>query len=356
MLPRSIIEETRRIEIITRRLVNDQLAGRYHSVFKGQGMDFNEVRQYQMGDDIRLIDWNVTARIGEVFIKNFVEERELTVFLLVDTSPSLNFGTRTRTKSDLATRVAALFAFSAIKNNDRVGLALFSDRIERFIPPMKGRKHVLRVISEVISHQAGAGAGVGAGAGAVAMESTRAHVQADFQGHTGNNTAGATSNLVRGGGEQSTGADQRDRAGKAGQTDLTHALEFLSRITKRRAVAIVISDFPDHSPQLERALDLANRRHDLICLRVTDPFEENLPDLGGHYLEVEDPETGEMATIDTSPRFRKAYNRQREEHGRKLNEIFRKLKVDHIHLSTDKPYTEPLVELFKNRARRQSRG
>jgi len=291
MLSRDLIKEIRTIEIVTRRLVNEQMAGQYHSVFKGRGMDFDEVRQYQPGDEIRLIDWNVTARMGEVFVKQFVEERELTVMLLVDASASLGFGTRTRTKAELAARIAALFAFSAIKNNDRVGLILFTDKIECFVPPKKGKQHVLRMLTDVLS-----------------------------------------------------------RRPEGRGTNLASALEFLGRVARRKAVAIVISDFA--GGDYDRALDVANRRHDVLCVNVVDPMEEALPAIGLGYVEVEDPGTGEVVTIDTGAAFRKRYARLVAKEKQRREEIFKRLNVDFVNVRTDRPYAQPLVNLFKLRAKR----
>jgi uncharacterized protein (DUF58 family) len=239
MLTSDLIKKIRKIEITTSRAVNDVMAGQYHSVFKGRGMAFDEVRPYQPGDDIRVIDWNVTARMNDLYVKQFIEERELTVMLLVDASASLAFGTRERFKSELAAEITGLLAFSAIKNNDRVGLIMFTDRIERFVPPKKGTKHVLRVISEVLSF-------VPEGSG----------------------------------------------------TDIAGALEFLSRVTKRKSVAFLVSDFL--ASGYESALKVAHRRHDLVSIVLRDPMERRLPAVG--IAAFEDAETGEMILFDTTSR------------------------------------------------------
>jgi uncharacterized protein (DUF58 family) len=292
LLPRELIRKVRRIEIRTRRLVNDMLAGQYQSVFKGRGMAFDEVRQYQAGDDIRLIDWNVSARLNEAFVKVFVEERELTVMLAVDMSHSGLFGTREQRKRELAAEIAALLAFSAIKNNDRVGLIIFTDKVEKFVPPKKGRKHVLRVVTEILNYRP----------------------------------------LSR-------------------RTSLETALGFLGTVSRRKAVAFVISDFIDQG--YEHSLKVAAKRHDLIPVCVADPMEEELPALG--LVTVEDPETGELATIHTSPALRRAYHlrvaRQRE----MRESLFRRLKLDFIDVRTDKPYISPLVQFFESRGRRGRR-
>ncbi len=239
MIPAEVLKQVRRIEIRTRNLVNDTFSGDYHSVFKGRGMEFAEVREYAPGDDVRAIDWNVTARLGTPYVKQFTEERELTVFLLVDISASGDFGTRGRLKAALAAEVAAVLAFSAVQNNDKVGLVLFSDRVEQFLPPRKGRRHVLRVIREIL-----------------------------YRKPEGRGTA------------------------------LTVPLEHLGRVQKRRAVVFVISDF--QASGYDQALKLVARRHDLICVRITDPGEETLPDIG--LQEIEDPETGARSLVDTSDR------------------------------------------------------
>ena len=292
MLPRELIKKVRHIEVRTRRLVNDMLAGQYQSVFKGHGMAFDEVRQYQAGDDIRLIDWNVSARQGDAFVKVFREERELTVMLLVDMSGSGRFGSCAQAKRELAAEFAALLAFSAIKNNDRVGLIVFTDRVEKFVPPKKGKKHVLRVVTEILSYE---------------PLSPRTH--------------------------------------------LDTGLRFLGNVSRRRAVAFLISDFVDQG--YEHALKVAGKRHDLIPVTITDPLEEELPDLG--VVLVEDPETGEVEAIHTSPWVRRDYQ-LRVVRERELREsLFRRLKLDFINVRTDRPYLNPLVQFFKTREKRARR-
>src|SRR3954466_7552018 len=237
MLPRELLKRIRKIEIVTERLVRDRMAGQYHSVFKGRGIAFEEVRPYIPGDDIRFIDWNVTARMNEAYVKLFSEEREMTVLLVVDMSASGRFGSRQGEKRDLAAELAAVLAFSAIRNNDRVGLIIFTDEVERFVPPKKGKKHVLRVISEILSY---------------VPRSPRTHLGA--------------------------------------------GLDFLGRIARRRAVAFLVWAFLAPVSQYERALRIASRRHDLIPVTVTDPLEEALPEVG--LIELEDPETGELVVFD----------------------------------------------------------
>jgi uncharacterized protein (DUF58 family) len=293
MLTRELIKKIRKIEITTNRTVNDVLAGQYHSVFKGRGMVFDEVRPYQPGDDIRVIDWNVTARMNDLYVKQFIEERELTVMLLVDASGSQAFGTRARFKAELAAELSALLAFSAIKNNDRVGLAIFTDRVERFVPPKKGAKHVLRVISEVLAFRP---------------------------------------------------------SGRG--TDIAAGLEFLSRVTKRKTVAFLISDFM--TTGYERALKVANRRHDLVPLVVRDPMEAELPDLG--LASFQDAETGEVVLFDTgSRRARRAYAEHVEQTWQEQRKQFKRLKIDSIELSTEGDYVRPLLTFFKRRAARVAR-
>ena len=290
MIPREILRKVRRIEITTRGLVDQVFSGEYHSVFKGRGINFAEVREYDYGDDIRTIDWNVTARTGTPHVKLFEEERELTVMLLVDVSASGNFGTRERMKGDLAVEVCSLLAFSAIKNNDKVGLIIFSDGVEKFVPPRKGRRHVLRVLREMLYHEP--------------------------QGRT---------------------------------TDLAAALEYLSRIIRRRAVVFVVSDFV--SKPFEKALGVAGRRHDLIALRVRDRRESELPPVG--LMELEDAETGERLVVDTSDReFRAALAARGAEDLAGQNRTFRRSKVDVVDLSPGRPYLRPLMRFFEERGRR----
>lgn len=292
MLSNELLKAVKHLEIVARRAVNDQLAGAYHSIFKGRGMDFLDVREYQPGDDIRVIDWNVSARTGELHVKRFVEERELSVFILVDASGSQTFGTHNRRKQTAAAELAALIAFSAIKNNDRIGLIRFTDRIETFIEPKKGRKHVMRVITEILRGDA---------------SSTK--------------------------------------------TDLNVALDFLSKTTKKHTVAFLISDFIDTS--FERSLRIAHRRHELIPLVIIDPMEERLPDMG--IVHFEDPESGEILTVDTSNRdVRDQYQRTMTERHTQRDHLFRRLKMDSVTIRTDRNHIDPLVHYFRQRARRNS--
>lgn len=292
MLPKELIKAVKRLEIVARRAVNDQLAGQYHSVFKGRGMDFADVREYQPGDDIRVIDWNVSARLDELFVKQFVEERELTVILLVDASGSQTFGSVSRRKQETAAELGALLAFSAIKNNDRVGLITFTDRIETFVPPKKGRKHVLRVISEILSTEP--------------------------EGH---------------------------------QTDLAEAIHYLSRIIRKRAVVFLISDFMDDG--YDKAMNIASRRHELIPCVISDPMEETLPNLG--LVDFEDPETGEVVTVDTSSAaVRATYDRTVRRRRAEREKAFRKMRLDPITVRTGERYIEPLVNYFRLRAKRMA--
>ncbi|MFT5355268.1 MAG: hypothetical protein ACI9KE_002484 [Polyangiales bacterium] len=294
MIPRDLIKKLKKIEIFTSRLASDQLAGSYHSVFKGQGMAFSEVRQYQPGDDVRFIDWNVSARMNDAYVKVFTEEREMTVMLAVDLSASGRFGSSERTKIECVAEVAALLAFSAIKNNDRVGLILFTDRIERYVPPKKGRGHVMRVVTEILNAK-----------------------------------------------PEGTG------------TDLKAAFHMLGSLTKRKSVAFVVSDFIGDG--YERALRVASKRHDLIPIQVSDPREMELPNVG--LALVEDLESGELVEVDTSdPRVRRAFQRDVFEQKAKREQLFRKLSIDHIDVSADGDYVRPIAELFRRRQRRMSRA
>lgn len=293
MLPAEILRKVRRIEITTNRLVNESLAGEYHSVFKGRGMEFSEVREYQYGDDIRTIDWNVTSRMGHPYVKVHVEERELTVMLVVDVSGSGQFGTRRQFKREIEAEICALLAFSAIKNNDRVGLLMFTDRIEKFLPPKKGKDHVLRVIREVLYFRP---EGLG--------------------------------------------------------TELGLALEHLYRAISKRSVVFVVSDFL--ASGFERPLRVAARKHDLIAVTVTDPREEDLPAIG--LLALEDAETGETLFVDSSARATRERFRAWSASRRAAREtLFRSAGIDALELYTDRPYDVPLVRFFQRRARRMAR-
>ncbi len=293
MLPAEILRKVRRIEIRTNRLVNESLAGEYHSIFKGRGMEFSEVREYQFGDDVRTIDWNVTSRMGHPFVKKHVEERELTVILLVDFSASGEFGTRRQFKREIEAEVCALLAFSAIKNNDRVGLIAFTDRVETFLRPRKGKDHVLRVIREVLYFRP---------------------------------------------------------QGRA--TDIGQALQFMYRTISKRSVVFLISDFLGDG--FARPLRVAARKHDLIAISVTDPREEELPPIG--LVDLEDAETGERVVVDASDRrTRASFRRWAAERRGTREALFRSIGVDALELFTDRPYDVPLVRFFHRRARRLRR-
>lgn len=290
MIPKEILKKVKRLEITTRGLVNDVFSGEYHSVFKGRGMEFSEVREYQIGDDVRTIDWNVTARMGHPFVKVFEEERELTVMLIVDVSSSGNFGTYERMKGEIAIEICALLAFSAIKNNDKVGLIIFTDEIEKFIPAKKGKSHVLRVLRELLYHKP-----------------------------------------------------------RGTKTNIGKALEYLNRVTKRRSVVFLVSDFLNTG--YEKALQIANRRHDIVAITVTDPREVEIPDVG--FIELEDAETGETILVDTSYNdVRNLYSKQSSEDVQNRLKLFKSMSVDHIDIRTDQPYIEPLIRFFRMRAKR----
>jgi uncharacterized protein (DUF58 family) len=290
MLPKDVIKKIRRIEITTSKLVTDFLSGQYESVFKGRGIEFDEVREYQPGDEIRSIDWNVTARTGRAYIKKYIEERQLTVMILLDVSGSSHFGTAKRLKSELAAEVSAAIAFSAIKNNDRVGLIIFTDRIEKFIPPRKGRQHVLRVIREALYFKP-----------------------------------------------------------KGRKTDISGALRYLDGVTARRVVAFVISDF--FASDFEKPLFIASKRHDMVGITITDPREMTLPDAG--LVELADAEKGTFFTVDTSnPAVRRAYAERSRKMFDDRTHLFGSAAMDHIDIRTDKPYVEELIKFFKMRKRR----
>ena len=292
MIPQEVMQQIRRIHIRTRRMVNEILSGQYESVFKGQGMEFREVREYVPGDDIRSIDWNVTARTGEPHVKVMAEERELTVMLMVDMSGSGRFGSVSRFKNELAAELCAVLAFSAIKNNDKVGLIVFTDDIELYVPPQKGSKHVLRVIREVLYFEP-----------------------------------------------------------KGRGTDIPKALHYLNNVIRRKAVVFLVSDFM--AENYETALRVANRRHDVVAVTVTDPREITLPNVG--LVSVRDAETGRETLVNTGDaRVRAAYEKETRAMLQKRDEILRRNRVDTMHTSTDTPYVEEIYRFFKMRERRQS--
>lgn len=290
MISREILKKVRKIQLKVNRLINDVISGHYASVFKGLGIEFDEVREYMPGDDIRSIDWNVTARAGSPFVKRYVEERELTVMLVVDLSGSQYFGTAGSLKSDVAAEISALLAFLAIKNNDKVGLLLFSDHCEMYLPPQKGRRHVLRVIREILSYRP---------------------------------------------------------AGRG--TDIPGALNFVNRILKHRSIVFIISDFL--SPDLETPLKNMTKRHDTVAVSISDPRESDLPALG--LVEFQDLETGEKILFDTSyAPGQKELRIRTDLRRRSLAKLFKTNKVDYIEVSTDRPYIDALQKFFVTRERR----
>ncbi len=294
MLPREIIRQIRRLQIHARRAVEDVLGGEYRSVFKGTGIAFEEVREYQPGDDIRTIDWNVTARMGHPFIKRFIEDRELTVMLLVDCSGSNQFGTQLQQKREVAAELAAVIAFSAISNNDKVGLIAFSDRVERFVPPRKGTRHVLRLIRDVLFFQ---------------------------PKHRG--------------------------------TSIKEGLDYLNRVLHRRTIVFLLTDFLDKG--YERSLKRTGLRHDLIALRVTDPREEELPNVG--LLELEDAETGQPLLVDTGSRaVREAFAQKAKERRDTVRQLCRSARIDLVEVTTDGNHLDALNRFFKLRERRLRRA
>jgi uncharacterized protein (DUF58 family) len=290
MLPKEIIQKIRRIQITTNRLVNESMAGEYHSVFKGRGMEFDEVREYQHGDDVRSIDWNVTSRAGRPFVKRYVEERELTVMLLIDASASGAFGSADKMKSEIAAEISAILAFSAIKNHDRVGAILFTDCVEKFIPPRRGSTHVLRVIREVLFYK---------------------------PKHRG--------------------------------TCIQKAFEHLNLVLHKRSVVFLISDLLDQG--FEQSLKTANRKHDIVVMQIMDAREKELPEVG--ILELRDAETGEIACVDTSlPWVREIFRENWQRNQTRLTKLFQSQRIDRIAIETDKPYGIPLMRFFEERAKR----
>ncbi|RME47766.1 MAG: DUF58 domain-containing protein [Caldilineae bacterium] len=295
MLPTDLFRKIRHIEIRTRRLVNDSFAGEYHAIFKGRGMEFDEVRPYQFGDEIRDIDWNVTARMGEPFVKRYVEERELTVMLVVDASGSGDFGSVNRFKRELAAELAAVLAFAATTNNDKVGLLIFTDRVERFIPPRKGRRHVLRLIRDLLAFQP-----------------------------------------------------------EGRGTDIRLALDTANRVLKRRSILFLVSDFLAEPADYQNALFVTNRRHDVIAVDLHDPLETDIAGVG--LVALEDAETGQVVWADTaSPAWQAAFSREMERREAARRQVFRRAGVDRIAVSTAADYVAALTRFFQRRARRLRR-
>lgn len=289
MIPKEVLQKVRRIEIRTKSVVDAILSGEYHSVFKGRGMEFSEVRSYVEGDDIRNIDWNVSARMNGLYVKKHVEERELTVMLLVDASGSGSFGTVNKFKGEMGVELCALLAFSAIKNNDRVGLIIFTSEVERYIPPQKGKNHVLRVIRELLYFKP-----------------------------------------------------------KNKGTNVAEALSFLNRVQRKTAVVFLVSDF--FTEQFTAPLRVTAKRHDLVAIRLGDPREAELPDIG--LVEFEDAESGRTLLVDSSSRaFRDRYKHDMEKASAAVSQVFKSTGVDEILVSTETDYVEPLVRFFRKRER-----
>ncbi|RJR30659.1 MAG: DUF58 domain-containing protein [Candidatus Latescibacterota bacterium] len=290
MIPGELARKIRILQITTRKVVNDVLAGGYTSVFKGRGIEFDEVREYMPGDDVRTIDWNVTARTGRPYVKRYVEERELTVIFLVDLSASGAFGSVHKLKNEIAAEFCALLSFSAVKNNDKVGLIVFTDRVELYVPPKKGTTHVLRLIRELLNFKP-----------------------------------------------------------KAAKTDLAGALDYLGKVSKKRAVVFLVSDF--QAEGFEKPMRIVSKRHDLVAVPIVDPREVRLPNVG--LIELEDAETGETILVDTSSAaVRKRYERLGRERSERFRELFASMGVDNIEVMTDRDYIPKLVSFFRSRERR----
>lgn len=288
---KELMAKVGKIRILTNRLIDDQLSGDYHSTFKGQGVEFDEVRPYVAGDDVRSIDWNVTARTGLPFIKRFSEERELTVMFLVDVSGSQSYGSIERSKAELAAEVSSLLALTAIRNQDKIGLILFSDKIVKFIPPRKGRQSVMRLVREVLAAE-----------------------------------------------DEATGG-----------TDLAGALRFLNGVQKRRAVVFLVSDFLTRDDSYEKLLRVVSRRHDVVCIPVSDPAESNLPNVG--LAELEDPESGELLLVDTSDvSVRRQFSQSAKDAIEQRDRFFARNGIDNVPVATDRPYINSIRALFKRRA------
>ena len=287
-----LMNQIRRIEIRTRHKVEDLFAGSYLSVFKGRGIEFDEVRPYQSGDEVRVVDWNVTARMGELYVKRFIEERELTVLLMVDVSGSQDFGSVGRFKREAVAEMAALLAFAASRNNDKVGLLLFSDRVEKYFPPRKGRRHILRLVRELLTFQP---------------------------------------------------------AGRG--TDLKAALDYSNRMLKRRGIVFLLSDFQADPQTYRKALNVAGRRHDLVAIDLRDPLEKNIAPVG--LMVLEDAETGELMEVDTAdPAWRKAFSARQNQSDAAIRQVLNGAKVDRIDLATPDDFVNALTRFFQNRMRR----
>ncbi len=328
MITNELLKKVKQIQIRTKRIVNDVLGGEYRSSFRGRGMEFEEVREYLPGDEIRSIDWNVTARTGTPYIKRYREERELVVMLVVDVSPSSEFGTVNRLKRDIANELCAVLSFSAINNNDKVGLILFSDIIEKFVPPRKGKTHVLRVIREL-------------------LYSTDEYKEetSEKQNIFSRSWKGLKDFFI------SLKPHSKSKTNKK-RTDISTALDFLNRVTKKRSVVFLVSDFMDKG--YAEKLRLTNKKHDLVCAVVEDPLERELPDGLPSLIELEDAETGNIVEVDFgSERVRKDYrsyiNRKRKER----DNIFTQSSIDSIYIDTGKDYIQELMKFFKMRETRR---
>jgi len=330
MLASEILRRVREIQVRTGRQVADVLAGEYVSVFKGRGVEFDEVRPYVPGDDVRTIDWNVTARMGEPYIKRYVEERQLTLMLMADVSASQDFGSGARSKREATAELCALLAFSATRNDDKIGLALFHGGIEQYIPPRKGQKHALRVVREVLAHGTDSGQRAATPAGGLL---SRLGV-------------GRLPGLARFG-----EIGRRPRSPRQA-TNLRNALEFLMRVTRRRTICFVVSDFLDDG--FEKALVAANRKHDVIAVLVTDPAELAMPDVG--LVTLRDAELGTTRVVDTGSRsFRESIGPVAAGRVKLLERRFRSLGIDFVHVDAGKDVVEPLVRFFRMREKRRRR-
>jgi len=350
MLAREILQRVREIQVRTGRQVADVLAGEYQSVFKGRGMEFEEVRPYIPGDDVRTIDWNVTARTGSPYVKRYVEERQLTLMLMADISASQDFGSATRSKREVTAELCALLAFSATRNDDKVGLTLFHGGIEQYIPPRKGQKHALRVVREVLAHGAEAPESAEQSASVSARKTAAAAPTSAAPTSAAHNTAKRQSGLVR----RLTGRFSNWRRPRPPResTDIGRAMEFLLSVTSRKSICFVVSDFLDAG--YEHALVTANQKHDVIAVLVTDPRELELPSVG--LVALRDAETGVSRIYDTgSAVFRQQMASAAEARVRDLEHRLRSAGIDFIHVDASGSVVEPLVRFFRMRERRSRR-
>ncbi|MFW5799500.1 MAG: DUF58 domain-containing protein [Spirochaetota bacterium] len=332
MITQELIKKVKQIQIRTKRIVNDVMSGEYRSSFKGRGMEFEEVREYLPGDEIRTIDWNVTARTGTPYVKNFREERELVVMIAVDVSSSAEFGTVGLLKKDIINEISAVLSFSAINNNDKVGLVLFSDKIEKFIPPRKSKKHALRVIRELLVSE---------------EEHENKKREASLNKNSLKKALTTVKNLFTPKNNKSNSNNKKSK----NLTNISNVLDYINRVLNKKSIVFLISDFMDTN--YEEKLKLTNKKHDLVVIVVEDPIEKKLPELPS-LVELEDSETGNLITVDLGSKYvRKQYEKNIQELRKKRDHMFKSISIDSIYIDTGKPYITKLMSFFKKREARR---